>query len=305
MIYLPPSFLLFSGSSNEPLAKEVAAHLSASLGSVTRSRFADGEAIIRFQTPLTNQPIFILQSILPNDPFSLIELGLLIDAAKEAGAKSVTAVIPYWGYAKQDRCAVPGDPISSRVMAKWLSSAGCDSAIILDIHSPKAASYFSIPVQFVSAMPLLAQSFVHLDPQQTVVASPDKGGIVRAQSFADQLHLPLVTMEKHRPKANESEVTQLNGDVKGKTVILVDDEINTAGTITNAAAFLAQSGARHVLAAAVHGVLADPAMERINASPFEKILFTNTLPLPSHPKIVSVSVASLLAQSILDSSRLA
>lgn len=302
-VHMPENFRLFSGSSNVSLAEEIATQLNGSLGLIHRSRFADGETIIRFDEPLQNGCVFLIQSILPDQPQSFIELGLMIDAAKEAGAQKVIAVIPYWGYAKQDRCPTFGEPVSARVMAKWLESAGCDAAIIMDIHSKNAASFFTIPVQFVSAMPLLAQSFSSLNSTQTVVASPDKGGISRAQSFAASLGFPLVSMEKHRAKANESEITQLNGDVREKTVILVDDEINTAGTITKAAQFLIQNGAKQVVAAAVHGVLADPALDRIQSAPIEQVILANTIPISPNrsPKIKTISVASLLATAIEDS----
>lgn len=232
---------------------------------------------------------------------NLMEILILIDAIKRASAGRINAVIPYYGYARQDRKAKAREPITAKLVADLLTVAGAERVITMDLHAPQIQGYFNIPVDHLSGVPILAEYFKGIIGEDTVIVSPDLGGVTRVRNFAHILDLPIAIIEKRRPKANVSEVMNVIGDIKGKNVILVDDIVDTAGTITKAASVLKNFGAKTVYACATHGVLSGPAIERIQESDIEEFVITDTIPLPKEKqidKIKVISVAPLFAEAI-------
>ena len=295
---------IFTGNSNPELANEIAEILGLPVGDAKVSTFSDGEISVNIKETVRGADVFIVQST--NSPVNnnLMELLIMIDAFKRASAGRITAVIPYYGYARQDRKAKSRDPITAKLVADILTSAGAHRVLTMDLHAAQIQGYFNIPVDHLLGAPILAKHFIEqgLDNQDdVVVVSPDLGSVTRARKFADKLHAPIAIIDKRRPKANVSEIMNIIGDIEGKRCILIDDMIDTAGTITNAANALKELGATAVYAGCSHGVLSGPAFERINNSAIQELVMLNTITFPEgvdNAKFKSISVAPLFAEAI-------
>ena len=293
---------LIAGNSNRPLAEAVAAELKLPLSNAEVGKFSDGEINITLPQTVRGRDVFIIQStsIPVND--NLMELLIMIDACKRASAGRITAVMPYFGYARQDRKARPRDPITAKLVADILTSAGADRVLTMDLHAAQIQGFFDIPVDHLYGAPILARYFKNKMNEDWVVVSPDVGSVGRARNFASRVNASLAIVDKRRPKANAIEVMNVIGDVKDKSCIMVDDMIDTAGTICQGAEALVKNGAKEVYACCTHGVLSGPAMERLIASPIKQIVVLDTIDLPEHvrnnPKIKVLSVAKLVAKAI-------
>ncbi len=293
---------LLAGNSNRPLAEAVAAELKIPLSNAEVGKFSDGEISITLPQTVRGRDVFIIQStsIPVND--NLMELLIMIDACKRASAGRITAVMPYFGYARQDRKARPRDPITAKLVADILTSAGADRVLTMDLHAAQIQGFFDIPVDHLYGAPLLARYFRNKVDENWVVVSPDVGSVARARNFASRVNASLAIVDKRRPKANAIEVMNVIGDVKDKSCIMVDDMIDTAGTICQGAQALVNNGAKEVYACCTHGVLSGPAMERLIASPIKEIVVLDTIDLPenvrNNPKIKVVSVAKTIAKAI-------
>jgi ribose-phosphate pyrophosphokinase len=295
---------IFAGNSNRELADEIALKVGLPLGEAVVSRFSDGEIAISINEVVRGSDVFIIQSTCPPVNENLVELLILIDALKRASAGRITAVMPYFGYARQDRKAKARDPISAKLVANILTVAGADHILTMDLHAPQLQGFFDIPVDHLLGTPILAQYFYKKfagDMDDFVVVSPDVGSVGRSRKFAERLDAPLAIIDKRRPKANVCEVMNIIGDVKGRRVVLVDDVIDTAGTIVNAANALHDMGAKEVYACCTHGVLSGPAIDRIRTSAIKEMVMLNTVPLTkekSISKITKLSVADVFAEAI-------
>lgn len=295
---------IFTGNSHPELAKEMADILGVPLGKAKVSTFSDGEISVDISETVRGCDVFIVQSTCSPVNNNLMELLIMIDAFKRASAGRITAVMPYYGYARQDRKAKSRDPITAKLVADILTAAGADRVLTMDLHAAQIQGYFNIPVDHMLGSPILAKYFVERgfeEREDVVVVSPDLGSVTRARKFADKLHAPIAIIDKRRPKANVSEIMNIIGDIKGKKCILIDDMIDTAGTIANAANALKDLGATNVYACCTHGVLSGPAFERINNSAIEELVMLNTIPLPERDdlqKFKSISVAPLFAEAI-------
>ncbi len=293
---------VLSGNSNRPLAEAVATELGLTLSSAEVGKFSDGEISISLPQTVRGRDVFIVQStsIPVND--NLMELLIMIDACKRASAGRITAVIPYFGYARQDRKARPRDPITAKLVADILTSAGADRVLTMDLHAAQIQGFFDIPVDHLYGAPILAKYFKKKMDENWVVVSPDVGSVGRARNFASRVDASLAIVDKRRPKANAIEVMNVIGDVKGKSCVMLDDMIDTAGTICQGAQALVDNGAKEVYACCTHGVLSGPAMERLTASPIKEIVVLDTIDLPENvrknPKIKVLSVAKLIAKAI-------
>ncbi len=293
---------VLAGNSNRPLAEAVAAELKIPLSNAEVGKFSDGEISITLPQTVRGRDVFIIQStsIPVND--NLMELLIMIDACKRASAGRITAVMPYFGYARQDRKARPRDPITAKLVADILTSAGADRVLTMDLHAAQIQGFFDIPVDHLYGAPLLARYFKNKMDENWVVVSPDVGSVARARNFASRVNASLAIVDKRRPKANAIEVMNVIGDVKDKSCIMVDDMIDTAGTICQGAQALVNNGAKEVYACCTHGVLSGPAMERLIASPIKQIVVLDTIDLPeevrNNPKIKVLSVAKLIAKAI-------
>ena len=302
MIFHGKKIKIFTGNSHPELAKEIADLLGIPLGNAKVSTFSDGEISVDINETVRGVDVFIVQSTSSPVNNNLMELLIMIDAFKRASAGRITAVIPYYGYARQDRKAKSRDPITAKLVADILTAAGADRVLTMDLHASQIQGYFNIPVDHLLGSPILAKSFVDKgfsDQDDVVVVSPDLGSVTRARKFADKLNAPIAI--KRRPKANVSEIMNIIGDINGKRCILIDDMIDTAGTIANAANALKELGAKNVYACCTHGVLSGPAFERINNSAIEELVMLNTIPLPEKEgldKFKSISVAPLFAEAI-------
>ena len=296
------SIEILAGNSNRPLAEAVAAELKLPLSNAEVGKFSDGEIAITLPQTVRGRDVFIIQStsIPVND--NLMELLIMIDACKRASAGRITAVMPYFGYARQDRKARPRDPITAKLVADILTSAGADRVLTMDLHAAQIQGFFDIPVDHLYGAPLLARYFKNKMNEDWVVVSPDVGSVGRARNFASRVNASLAIVDKRRPKANAIEVMNVIGDVKDKSCIMVDDMIDTAGTICQGAQALVNNGAKEVYACCTHGVLSGPAMERLIASPIKEIVVLDTINLPedvrNNPKIKVISVAKLIAKAI-------
>jgi len=295
---------VFTGNSHPQLANDVADILGVPLGKSKVSTFSDGEISVDINETVRGNDVFIVQSTSSPVNNNLMELLIMIDAFKRASAGRITAVIPYYGYARQDRKVKSRDPITAKLVADLLTAAGAHRILTMDLHAAQIQGYFNIPVDHLLGAPILAQHFISkglMDRDDVVVVSPDLGSVTRARKFADNLHAPIAIIDKRRPKANVSEIMNIIGDIDGKICILIDDMIDTAGTIANAANALKKLGAKNVYACCTHGVLSGPAMERINYSEIEELVMLNTIPLRENletNKIRSISVAPLFAEAI-------
>ncbi|WP_244834274.1 ribose-phosphate diphosphokinase [Clostridium sp. BJN0001] len=294
---------VFTGNSHPKLAREIADILGVPIGKSKVSTFSDGEISVDINETVRGNDVFIVQSTCSPVNNNLMELLIMIDAFKRASAGRITVVMPYYGYARQDRKAKSRDPITAKLVADLLTAAGAHRVLTMDLHAAQIQGYFNIPVDHLLGSPILAEYFIKkgfADCSDVVVVSPDLGSVRRARKFADNLHAPIAIIDKRRPKANVSEIMNIIGDIKGKECILIDDMIDTAGTITNAANALKKLGAKSVYACCTHGVLSGPALERIESSAIEELVMLNTIPLNTDKtnKIHSISVAPLFAEAI-------
>ena len=292
---------VFTGNANRGLVKKICQELNIEMGQCEVTQFSDGEISVNIGETVRGDDVFIIQPT--NTPVNdnLMELLILIDAVKRASAGRINAVIPYYGYARQDRKIKARDPITAKLVANLLTTAGADRVVGMDLHAGQIQGYFDIPVDHLSAIPILARHFKNIVGENTVIVSPDLGGVTRARTFANILDLPIAIIEKRRPKVNVSEVMNVIGEIEGRDVILVDDIIDTAGTIVKAASVLKSFGAKKVYGCATHGVLSGPALDRIHNSELEKFIITDTIPLSDMAKIDKievVSVAPILAEAI-------
>ncbi len=297
---------IFTGNANPKVASEICTNLNLNLGSSKVSSFADGEISTYIQESTRGSDVFVVQSTCGPVNNNLMELLIMIDAFKRASAGRITAVIPYFGYARQDRKAKPRDPISAKLVADLITVAGADRVLTMDLHAAQIQGFFNIPVDHLLGAPILAPYFVEkfatMDRDKLVVVSPDLGSVTRARQFAEKLDTTLAIIDKRRPKANVSEVMNIIGDVAGKTAILVDDMVDTAGSICHAAKALIEiGGATEVYACATHGVLSGPALERIKESPIKEMILLDTIPEKegaSEAGIKMLPVAPVFAEAI-------
>ena len=289
---------IFAGRASEQLAANIAKSFGAALGDVNVSVFSDGEFQPSFEETVRGQDVFLVQSTMPPTE-NLFELLLLIDAARRASARKIIAVIPYFGFARQDRKDKPRVAIGAKLVANMLMAAGVDRVMTMDLHADQIQGFFEVPVDHLFASTLFLKEVEKLDQQNLVVAAPDAGGAKRANSYAKNLNCGLALCHKHRKKANEIAEMTVIGDVMGKDVVIIDDMCDTAGTLTTAADLLIEKGAKSVRAFTTHAVLSGPAFERINASKLTELIVTDTIPLHKHSdKIRVVSVADLFADVI-------
>ena len=293
---------LLAGNSNKPLAEAIANELNLTVSDAEVGKFSDGEISISLPKTVRGKDVFIIQSTSTPVNDNLMELMILIDACKRASAGRITAVIPYFGYARQDRKARPRDPITAKLVADILTTAGADRVLTMDLHAAQIQGFFEIPVDHLYGSPLLAKYYKNKMDENWVVVSPDVGSVARARNFAARVDASIAIVDKRRPKANAVEVMNIIGDIKGKTCLLVDDMIDTAGTICQGAEALIKNGAKEVYACCTHGVFSGPAMERITASPIKELAVLDTIDLTEsvrqNPKIKVISVARLFARAI-------
>jgi ribose-phosphate pyrophosphokinase len=293
---------IFSGSANVPLAQEVARYLGVDLGPMVRKRFADGELYVQIQESIRGCDVYLIQPTCHPVNDNLMELLIIIDACRRASARQITAVIPYYGYARADRKTAGRESITAKLVANLITQAGASRILAMDLHSAQIQGYFDIPVDHVYGSPVLLDYLARKELPDLVVVSPDVGGVARARAFAKKLNeAPLAIIDKRRQAHNVAEVMNVVGDVAGKTAVLVDDMIDTAGTISEAARLLRQEGARQVYACATHAIFSPPAVERLSAGLFEEVLVTNTTPIPPErhfSQLRVLSVASLVGETI-------
>ncbi len=293
---------LLSGSANTPLAQEVARYLGMDLGPMVRKRFADGELYIQIQESIRGCDVYLLQPTCRPVNDHLMELMIMIDACRRASARQITAVIPYYGYARADRKTAGRESISAKLVANLITQAGANRVLAMDLHSSQIQGYFDIPLDHVYGSPILIDYLSSKQLPDIVVVSPDVGGVARARAFAKKLNdAPLAIIDKRRQAHNVAEVMNVIGDVAGKTAVLVDDMIDTAGTIMEGARLLKQQGARQVYACATHAVFSPPAIDRLSSGLFEEVIVTNTIPMPEElrfPQLTVLSVANLLGETI-------
>ena len=291
---------IFSGRSNPELAEKIAANCGKELGNVTIKNFSDGEIWVKYEENIRGTDVFIIQST--NSPAeNLVELLIMLDAARRASATRITAVIPYFGYARQDRKDQPRVAISAKLVANLITQAGADRVLTMDLHTPQIQGFFDIPFDHLYAASVFIEHIKQLDLPNLVVASPDIGGIHLARSYARRLSTDLIMLDKKRLKHNVCEVTQLIGDVENKNVLLVDDLVDTAGTLVNGINVLKEKGARDIYVACTHAILSDNAIERLEKSPIKKIFFTDSLRIESAKlvdKVQILSVAGLFGEAI-------
>lgn len=301
MITHDTELVLFSGTSNKPLAEAIAKELGMSLFGVEVGHFSDGETSVHITNSIRGKDVFIIQSTSYPVNENLMELLVMIDAARRASAGRITAVIPYFGYARQDRKAKPRDPITAKLVADIITSAGADRLLSIDLHAPQIQGFFDIPVDHLVGNPILCKHFEHLVDDNFVVVSPDMGSVGRARNVASKLNVPMAIIDKRRPKANQVEILNIIGDVKGKNCLLVDDMVDTAGTLCFGAEALHNAGAKKIYSCCTHPVLSGPAIERIKNSYIDKLVVLDTIDLPEEKRIDKIeilSVAPLVAKAI-------
>ncbi|MCC8114977.1 MAG: ribose-phosphate pyrophosphokinase [Bacteroidales bacterium] len=293
-----PPLKVFSGTKSKYIAEEICQELGVPLGQMNILHFADGEFEVSFEESIRGHEVYLVQSTFPNTD-NLMELLLMIDAAKRASAKSVIAVIPYFGWARQDRKDKPRVSIAAKLVSNLLTTAGVDRVITMDLHADQIQGFFDIPLDHLYASSVFIPYIQSLHLPNLVIATPDVGGAKRANSYAKYLDVPLVLCHKQRAKANVVEKMTVIGDVEGKDIILIDDMVDTAGTITKAAELMMENGATSVRALCTHAIMSDPATERVNASPLQEIIFTNSIPYTKDcHKCTVISVARLFADTI-------
>jgi len=294
---------LFTGRSNTDLAREIANYLGTTVGPMVIKNFADGEIYVQVKESVRGDDVFIIQPLCNPVNENLVELLIIIDAFKRASAKTITAVIPYYGYARQDRKTSGREAITAKLVADLLTTAGTDRVLAMDLHTGQIQGFFNILVDHIFATPILVDYIkdLNLNPEEMVAVSPDTGGVPRTRYFAKELDCSLAIIDKRRDKHNEAIASHVIGDVKGKTCVMFDDMIDTAGTICEASRLLLEKGAKDVYVCAAHAVFSGPAIERLAASPIKEVIITNTIPqdmskLPA--KIKQLSVAPLLGEAI-------
>jgi ribose-phosphate pyrophosphokinase len=292
-------FKLFSGTANPKLAEEIAYYLDRPLSKITVNRFSDGEINVQIGESIRGVDCFIIQPTCAPANDNLMELLIITDAMRRASAKSITAVVPYFGYARQDRKAAPRVPISAKLVANMMEKAGIDRVVTIDLHAGQIQGFFDIPVDNLYGSIVFFDYFKEMKLENPIIASPDIGGVARARYFANKLGLDMVIVDKRRERANVSEVMNIIGDVEGKDVILIDDMVDTAGTMVKAAKALKEKGAKSVRAFATHGVLSGPAIERIKDSVLEELLITDTIPFTKECKKIKVLKTSKLFAEVI------
>jgi len=293
---------VFAGSSNGVLAQEIAEYLKISLGRCVLTRFSDGEIRFYIDENVRGADVFVIQSGVYDSNFHLMEMFIMIDAFKRASAERITAVIPYYPYARQDWKDKPRVPLSARLVADLLEAAGANRVLTMDLHSPQIQGFFSVPVDNLVAAPVVAKYIENLELNDITIVSPDAGGVGRARAFAKRLKAKLAIIDKRRPQPNVAEVIHVIGDVEGKDVVIFDDMVDTGGTLVLSAEALKKQGAKKVYAACTHAILSGPAVERIKNSPLEQLIVTNTIPLKKElqdsEKCHVLSVAELFGEAI-------
>lgn len=293
---------LFSGSANVPLAQEVARYLGMDLGPMVRKQFADGELYVQIQESIRGCDVYLIQPSCRPVNDHLMELLIMIDACRRASARQITAVIPYYGYARADRKTAGRESIAAKLVANLMTEAGANRVLAMDLHSAQIQGYFDIPFDHVYGSPVLLDYLASKKLSDLVVVSPDVGGVARARAFAKKLNdAPLAIIDKRRQAHNVAEVMNVIGDVAGKTAVLVDDMIDTAGTISEGARLLREVGARQIYACATHAVFSPPAVERLSSGLFEEVIVTNTIPIPEanqFEQLRMLTVANLLGETI-------
>lgn len=295
---------LFSLSSNPQLAQEIADYIGISLSQCKVQRFADGEVAINIDETVRGHQVFVVQST--NKPVNdnYFELLIMIDALKRASAKSINVIMPYYGYSRQDRKAAARQPISAKLVADLLQAAGADRVLCIDLHADQIQGFFNIPIDNFRALPILAKYFVEKNLEDVVVISPDHGGTTRARRLAEALEAPLAIIDKRRPRPNVAQVMNVIGEVEGKNAVIIDDMVDTAGTLVAAVDMLKSKGVKDIYCCCTHPILSDPAIERINNSALKELVTTNTIQLEEYkancPKVVQLSVATLIGQGILN-----
>jgi ribose-phosphate pyrophosphokinase len=293
---------IFSGNANRDIARAICNYVETPLGNAEVTRFADGEIYVEINENVRGVNCFVVQPTCAPANDNLMELLVMIDALKRASAGSIVAVIPYFGYARQDRKSKPRTPISARLVADLLTAAGVNRVLSIDLHAGQIQGFFNIPVDHLYAMPVLIEPLKQRISSDAVIVSPDAGGVERARAYSKRLGTSLAIIDKRRPVPNVSEVVNIIGDVKGRDAIIVDDMIDTAGTVCAAAQAIKEKGARAVFAVASHGVLSNPAIERITASPIELLIITDTIPprpeVRACAKIEVYSVAKMVGEAV-------
>jgi len=294
---------LIAGNANPELAHEIAVELDTPLSKVEVSRFADGEVFVKIDESIRGSDVFVIQPTCAPVNEHLMELLIILDALKRASAIRATVVMPYYGYSRQDKKLKPREPVSAKLVADLMQVAGANRILTMDLHAEQIQAFFDIPVDHLLAGPLLARYFQDegLIDHETIIVSPDVGGVTRTRRFAESSHTPIVIIAKRRPEANRAEVMEIIGDVAGKRAIMVDDMIDTGGSVVTGARALLDRGAREVWACCTHAILSDPATARIANSPIRGLVCTNTINIPPEKrteKVVVISVASLFADAI-------
>jgi len=293
---------IFSGRAHPALAQEICAYLQMPLGELTLYNFSDGEDYCQIDENVRGADVFVVQPTCSPVNDHMMELLILLDAFRRSSASRITAVLPYFGYARQDKKDKPRVPIAAKLMADLLTAAGADRILTMDLHAAQIQGFFNIPVDHLFAAPVILDAIRKLVPEELVIVSPDVGGLTRARAIAKRLDAALAVIDKRRTGKNETEILRVVGEVEGKDVLILDDIIDTAGTLVQAEAALRRQGARRTYAAAVHGVFSGPALERIEGSGLESLLVTNTIPVEAAmarcPRIKALSVAPLLGEAI-------
>ena len=293
--------MIFSGRSYPELGRQIAGHLGISLGRVDLTTFSNGELYVRYEESVRGSDAFVIQTCSEPMNDNIMEMLLMIDALERASAKRISAVIPYYGYSRQDKKTLAREPISARLVTDLLTVAGADRILTMDLHAGQIQGFFSGPMDHLTAVPLLASYISRQEFQDMVIVSPDAGRVKMANKYTDHLGVPMAILHKRRPGHNQAEVLHVIGEVEGKTAVLVDDMIDTAGTLAASSKALMDSGAREVYACATHGIFSGPARERLDASPLKKVVVTNTLPIAAErlsDKVEVLSIASIFANTI-------
>ena len=301
MAEMSKRMIVFTGTPNPEIADGIATHLGIELGNVRIRRFANGEIYVRYLESVRGADVFIVQSIAAPVNAAIMEMLIMADAARRASARTITAVITHYGYARQDKKSAAREPITAKLVADLVTVAGVDRVITMDLHQGQIQGFFNMPVNHLTALPILADYFQSLNLEDCCVVSPDVGRVKVCKKLADMLGANLAIMHKGRPEHNVAEITHVIGDVVGKTCIVADDMIDTAGSVTEGAKALMAQGAKAVYVCATHGIFSAPAFERIDSSPIMEVVVTNTLPVPEerrHGKIHVLSVAPLIAHAI-------
>ena len=294
-------YKIFTGNSNVDFAQEIAQIMGKPLGKATVTKFSDGEISVNIWESVRGLDVYIVQSTSSPVNDNLMELLIMIDAMKRASAGRINAIIPYYGYARQDRKAKARDPITAKLVANLIVAAGADRVLTMDLHANQIQGYFDIPVDHLLGMPILAKYFQDKHVEDLVVVSPDHGSVTRARNMAQYLNCPIAIIDKRRPEPNKSEIMNIIGNIEGKNCIIIDEMIDTAGTICNAANAIKDLGAKSVRAAATHPVLSGPAVERLEASAIEELVLLNTVRLPEEKRILkmtTLSAAPLFAEAM-------